>query len=314
MPRYLAVGWAIFAFVVAHGGSYNSYFDFPDQVLPFDDFGDPPASVLAPAGVYRGLMDNTVLELREGYLVASDPDGGNAGEYSALAVVAQPVGSTFAGGAMVHATVSGITLENIRDGVHPGVAAGITIVDEDGGTYFLAAINRTQAGPDYFDTIAVGGVANRSQLVPGTGYIAVWEINAATPASVIASTPIPSGILPDTEFGIAFSPAGIADFYVNQAPLLLGHALAAQPDRAGLVVMNWGAATGNLPYQDVSFGAFSASGDEVPDGGVPGIPLGAWVVGVLTAALLAGAAAQMRHRAALLPLRGSQRGFRGFGR
>lgn len=294
MPRFLSAACVVCFLTTSYAGSYNIYFDIPDQILPFDTFGDPPASVLAPAGVYRGLSDNTVLELSNGLLSASDPDGGAAGEYSALAISAQPFGSVFASGAVVRGTVSGVTLENVRGGVYPGLAVGMTVVDADGHTYFLAAINRTDDGPDYFENLP-GGLANRGQLVPGTGYFAAWELAGTPPGSVIGSTPIPAGLLDDTEFRISFNASGLASFYVNDAPIATAHQLAAQPDRAGLVVMSWGLPTNNPPYQEVMFGAMHASGPEVPDGGVPGIPMGAWTTTMLTLALFSGAAFELRR-------------------
>lgn len=311
MARMLVLAVALSSVTLAHAGSYNVYFDFPNQLLPFDTFGLAPASVLAPAGVYRGPSDTTVLELYDGLLLASDPDGGAAGEYSALAILAQPFGSVFAGGLVAQATVSGVTLENIRDGIYPGLAVGMTVVDHNGGTYLLAAINRTDAGPDYFDNLPGGGVAGRAQLTPGTGYFAMWEIAALTPGTVVASAPIPAGVLGDMVFRINVNAAGVASFYVDDAPIATGHALGGQPDRAGLVVMSWGAPAGNPPYQEVAFGAFQASGPEVPDGGVPGIPMGAWMTTFLTLALLVGTARELHRRHALVPVRyDDERGFR----
>lgn len=290
MPRFVALVSAALCAVGACAGTYNIYFDASDQLLSFDQFGELPATVLAPAGVYRGPSDTTIIEIRDAELVISDPDGGNAGEYGAVAIVAQPLGSTFSGGLTARGVVSGVTLENVRDGVYPGLAVGMTMIDASGGTYFFAAINRTESGSDYFDHVLVGGVENRDVLTAGQGYYAVWELNAATPGRVIAAAPIPAGILPDVEFRITVSTAGVASFQVNHASLVTGHALAADPDRAGLVVMNWGTPTGNTPYQNVTFSAYHASGQGVPDGGVPGIPMGAWATTALALALSGGGA------------------------
>ncbi len=297
MVRPITLGVCIVWLSVSSvAGVYNIAFDLPDQVLPFDTFGDTPASVLAPAGVYQGLNDTTVLELAGGTLVASDPDGGGAGEYSALALLAQPPGATFSGGAVARATVAGVTLEAIRDGAYPGLAVGMTMVDENGGTYFLAAIHRTQAGADYFDYALLGGVVNRNALVPGTGYYAVWELNAVTPATVLAVAPIPTGALAETEFRIDFDSGGVADFRVGGTVLLADHALGGQPDRAGLIVMSWGTPSGNPAYSGVTFGSLRASGPQVPNGGVPGLALGG--VGTLAAiaTLLALAGLRAIHR------------------
>jgi hypothetical protein len=275
MVRPITLGVCIVWLSVSSGaGEYAIAFDLPDQALPFDTFGDPPASVLAPAGVYQGLSDTTVLELAGGNLVAGNPDGGGAGEYSALALLAEPPGATFSGGAVARSSVAGATLEAVRDGAYPGLAIGMTMVDENGGTYFLAAINRTQAGADYFDNALVGGVVNRNALVPGTGYYAVWELNAVTPGTVLAVAPIPAGTLAETEFRIDFDSGGGADFRVGGTILLADHALGGQPDRAGLIVMSWGTMSGNPAYSGVTFGTLRASGPQVPDGGVPGLAVG----------------------------------------
>ncbi|NUM55108.1 MAG: hypothetical protein HUU46_15800 [Candidatus Hydrogenedentes bacterium] len=273
---------SIAAASTAGAGTYYVPFDLPDQVLPFDVFGNPPATVLAPAGVYQGTSDDTVMEIAGGNLVASDPTGGNVGEYSALALVAGPPDNQFTGGAIVRATILGATLEAVRDGLLPGVAVGITLVDTADNTYFLAAINRTTAGTDYFDNAVLGGLVNENLLTPGTGYFAVWQAGPGVTSAVVAVTPISAGALPDTELRVDFDASAVADFAVNGIALQSGHALDAQPDRAGIVVMSWGRPTGNPSYSGVTFGSLRADGDEVPDGGDP-VPVPASRAGFVVA-------------------------------
>ena len=253
-------------------GTYTISFDLADQVLPFDIFGNPPATVLAPAGLYQGLPDDTVAQILGGNLVLSDPSGGNAGEYTALALVAGPPTNAFIGGAIARCTVGGPTIADIQDGNYPGLAVGLTMVDTGANTYYLAAINRTTAGADFFDNIALGGAVNEGLLVPGTGYFAVWETIVASTATVLAVQPIPAGAIADTDFRISFDAGANATFYINGSPILSNHALAAQPDRVGLLAMSWGTPSGNPAYAGVTFGALNAAGDEVPDGGIADVP------------------------------------------
>jgi hypothetical protein len=285
----------------AWAGTYNISFDLADQVLPFDVFGNPPASVLAPAGVYQGFSDDTVMQILGGNLVASDPTGGVVGEYSALALVAEPPASAFIGGAVARCTIAGSTIADVRDGVYPGLAIGMTMVDTGANTYYFAAINRTTAGADYFDNITAGGATNKNLLTPGTGYIAVWETIFPATATVLAVQPIPAGAIADTEFRIGFDAAGIASFSVNGSPLLSNHALSAQPDRVGLVAMSWGTPNGNPAYSGVTFGSLTASGDGVPSGGVVDVPAAERIaLVVLGAAMLAiGALVAARSKSAV---------------
>ncbi|MBI5093104.1 MAG: hypothetical protein HZB26_11780 [Candidatus Hydrogenedentes bacterium] len=271
-------------------GTYNISFNLPDQILPFDIFGNPPATVLAPAGVYQGLSDDTVLQILGGNLVASDPTGGAAGEYSALALTAGPPTNAFTGGATFRCRIAGTAIAAVRDGAYPGLAIGTTMVDTASATYMFAAINRTTAGADYFDNITVGGVVNRGLLTPGTGYFAVWELNALSNATVLAVQPIPAGAIGDTEFRIDFNASASATFLLNGAAILTNHQLAAQPDRAGMVVMSWGTPAGNPPYGGVTLGNLHAEGPEIPDGGVPDLPASSPISLALLAMLIAAAA------------------------
>ena len=272
------------AAAAAHAGTYYMPFDLPDQLLPFDIFGNPPATVLAPAGVYQGSGSDTVMQILGGNLVASDPSGGIVGEYSALALVAGPPDNQFTNGATVRTTIAASTVESVRDGLLPGLAVGITLVDTDDNTYLFGLINRTTAGADYFDNITLGGMANESSLTPGTGYVAVWQAGITAAPTVLASLPIPAGALPNMQLEVAFDSSGVASYKVNGASLYAGHTLAAQPDRAGIVVMSWGPLTGNPAYSGVTFGSLREDGPEIQDGGDP-LPLPA-VQPVTVAALL----------------------------
>lgn len=271
----------------AWSGTYTMDFTLPDQVLPFDTFGFPPATVLAPAGVYKGFSDSTVIEILSGNLVASNPTGGAAREYSIVGLVPDPPATSFSGGAVVRCIITGATISGVRDGTYPGLAVGLSMVDAASGAYFFAVINRTTAGADYFDTITPGGMVNRNLLTPGTGYFAVWETNAMTTATVLAVQAIPAGSIGDTEFRIEFDSGALASYSINGTPLLSAHQLAAQPIRFGTLNMSWGTPTGNPGYTGVTFSRFRASGPEVPDGGIAALPaLGLVAIGVLACLVL----------------------------
>ena len=63
-------------------------------------------------------------------------------------------------------------------------------------------------------------------------------------------------------------------------------AYAAQPNRAGVVVMSWGETNGNPAYSGVTFGTLQAVGPEVENGGDP-VPIPAMgTVAVISLAIL----------------------------
>jgi hypothetical protein len=183
-------------------GTYSTGFAFPNQSLTFDQ-GPPGMTVLAPAVTWRGILgDDTTLALFNNDLVAGDPTGGSAAEYSVLALHVEPPNTRFASGTL-RVTVAGETIRRVRDGELPGVAVGLARVDSvSGATYFFAAINRTTAGPnDYFNNIAELNASATALPPKGIGHFAVWEVATAA-GGVKAAQPIPAGPLSDCEFRI----------------------------------------------------------------------------------------------------------------
>lgn len=274
--------------LTAQAGTYYMPFDLPDQVLAYDSFPGTPATVLAPAGVYQGASDDTVTQLLGGDLVFSDPTGGASFEYASIALTAGAPTNDFDGGAILRATIAGSTLEAIRDDAAPGLAVGLLFVDNDDNSYFFAAVNRTTAGSDRFNSPGPG-LANNSLLTQGTGYYAVWQVGITAAPSVIAATPIPAGTLGNTQLEFSFDSSNVATYAVNGIALHTGHALAETPNRGGILVMQWGTSSGNPAYSNIRFTSMRADGDEVGDGGDP-VPLpAAGVAGLLgIAALMAG--------------------------
>jgi hypothetical protein len=280
MRFFLPVTFGVALALTAQAGTYYMPFDLPDQVLPYDPFPGTPSTVLAPAGVYQGASDDTVTQLLGGDLVLSDPTGGASFEYASVALSAGPPTNDFDGGAVLRATIAGSTLEAIRDYAAPGLAVGLLFVDNDDNSYFFAAVNRTTAGADRFNSPGPG-LANNSLLTPGTGYFAVWQLGLTAAPSVIAAAPIPAGTLGNTQLEFSFDSSNVANYAVNGIALHTGHALAETPNRGGILVMQWGTSSGNLAYSNIRFTSMRADGDEVGDGGDP-VPLpGAGIAGLI---------------------------------
>ena len=243
------------------------------------------STVLAPAGVYQGMSDDTVTQLLGGDLVFSDPTGGASFEYASIALAAGPPTNDFDGGAVLRATIAGSTLEAIRDDAAPGLAVGLLFVDNDDNSYFFAAVNRTTVGADRFNSPGPG-LANNSLLTPGTGYFAVWQVGITAAPSVIAAAPIPAGTLGNTQLEFSFNNSNVATYAVNGIALHTGHALTETPNRGGILVMQWGTSSGNPAYSNIRFTSMRVDGDEVGDGGDP-LPLpAAGLAGMFACAVL----------------------------